>query len=109
MPRAITPSVRKASNIRGKIVTKSILIDSVRKIHDDPFGLDVDLRADRRRERNVVLFSVAALNAQQNAAATLVDFDHFAAIAAVVVDEPQSDEIVQEVFILIELARLRLR
>src|SRR5205814_5566664 len=96
IPRAITPSARNGSNMRGKIVTKSILIDALRQVDEDLFFRKVDLEADGFRERHLVFFSVGTPHVQQHAASALVRFDCFSAIAPILVDEPQADEIVQE-------------
>src|SRR5207248_8547505 len=75
IPRAITPSVRRGSNIFGKIVTKSILIDALRQIDDDLFLFQIDFRTDRFGERHLVCLPVCALHIEQNAAAALVCFE----------------------------------
>src|SRR5205823_9034588 len=108
LPRAITPSARKGSNMRGKIVTKSILIDALRQIDEDFFSRQIDLEADGFRERHFVFFSVGTPDVQQHAASALVGLDCFSAIAPIFVDEMQADEIVQEELISITLSRFLL-
>src|SRR3954465_3467093 len=108
MPRAITPSAISGSNIRGKIVTKSILIDPLGQVDRHRLRLGCDLRADLRGERHVE-FAIAMLHLQQDAAAAFVDLDDSSALVAVRIDEFQANEIVQEVLALIELARFALR
>src|SRR5713101_5877819 len=113
IPRAITPSARKASNIRGKIVTKSIfniveIVDAQGQADDDFLSGQIDLRADLGGERQ---FEVAAraFDIEQHATATLVGFLHDSALPAFAIDEREADEVVQKVLIRSELARFRFR
>src|SRR3954470_2676475 len=108
MPRAMTPSAISGSNIRGKIVTKSIrIIESLGQIDRHRLRFEINLRADLARERDIEL-SIAALDLQQDAAAAFVKIDDFALLFSVGVDERQADQIVQEVLVLFELARFAL-
>src|SRR5436190_9127803 len=107
--RAITPSARRGSNIRGKIVTKSILIDALRQIDDDRLSLQIDLLANLLGEGDVVFLPVLAPNIEQHAAAALVRFENLAAVAPLLIDQTQAGEIVQKVFAGVERARFRLR
>src|SRR5439155_26195320 len=74
IPRAITPSARSGSNMCGKIVTKSILIDALRQIDDDSLLAQIDFRADLLRERHFVCLAVATTDVQQHSTAALVRF-----------------------------------
>src|SRR5436309_8730415 len=96
IPRAITPSAMSGSNIRGKIVTKSNLIEPLGQRDDDALSREVDRPADLGGERDVELLAVP-LDLQQHAAPTLVSVDHAATLRAVFVDQREADEIVQEV------------
>src|SRR5712691_678147 len=104
MPRAMTPSASSGSNIFGKIVTKSILIDALRQIDFDSLAPQIDFRADRLGEGNFVFLAVAATHVQQHSAAPFVRFDDFAAVRASLVDEMRADEIVQEVLVSFEFS-----
>src|SRR5436190_1622196 len=109
-PRAITPSARKESNIRGKIVTKSIrnIVDILQPLgdrDDDPFVREVDLRADVGRERQIERFSVRTLHAEEDSGAPFVRFDDDSALMTFGIDERQSGEIVQVILVGVELAR----
>src|SRR5438132_1057588 len=108
-PLAITPSARKGSNIRGKMVTKSILIDSLRKLHHDLLAGDVDFRTDGCCEGHFVLLAVVALHVEEHTAAAFVGVDHLAALVAALVDEAEADQVVKEIFISLACAGLALR
>src|SRR5262249_22738045 len=101
-PRAMTPSASSGSNIRGKIVTKSILIDALGQLDDDLFSMQIDPRADLRRERYFIGPAVAAPDVKEHAAAALVRLEDLAAVAAVRIDQVQPGESVQEVLAGIE-------
>src|SRR5688500_4668295 len=108
IPRAITPSARKGSNIRGKIVTKSILnmvevIEAFRKSDDDPLRFKIDLRADVGSERDIER-SLRALNAQQDPSAALFGVHHHAADPAFRVDHRHPHEVMEKVLVFAELA-----
>src|SRR5687767_1486141 len=94
-PRGMTPSARKPSNIRGKIVTKSIrngieVVQSFGQRDDDPPRLEVDLRADVRRERHLERLAIRAFHFEEKASAALVDVDHDATLAPLGVDEREA-------------------
>src|SRR5213592_991335 len=74
-PRAMIPSASSGSNMSGKMVTKSNLIESFRQIDDDTLLLQVDVDADRRDEGNVEAMPVA-LDVEQHAARPLLRPDH---------------------------------
>src|ERR1051325_7464415 len=102
------PSARSGSNIRGKMVTKSNLIESLGEIDDDALRRDVDRRAKIGRERHLEL-AAAVPYFQQHAAAALVRVDDLAARVAVAVNELHADEVVQGVLVGLELAGLLVR
>src|ERR1051325_374861 len=85
------PSARSGSNIRGQLVTKSNLIESLGEIDDDALRRDVDRRAKIGRERHLEL-AAAVPYFQQHAAAALVRVDDLAARVAVAVNELHADE-----------------
>src|SRR5438045_9772585 len=94
-PRAMTPSARNGSNIRGKMVTKSILIDPLRKVDDDSLSLEIDLLADRRGERDFIFAPVGALHVQEHPTSALVGLDDFPAFVACRVDPANTSPLME--------------
>src|SRR5438309_4731038 len=105
----MTPSPSRASNMRGKMVTKSIRIDPLGQIDHDLLSGKIDLGADRRRERNFVGLSIASPDIQKHTATPFVCVDHFAALDSAPIDQTQTGQIVQEVFARIGPPRFMLR
>src|SRR5205807_1538808 len=106
-PRAMIPSASSGSNIPGKMVMKSNLIEPFRQIDDDSLLRQIDLGADLRGERHVEAAAVT-LDVEQQPARALLRVHHFPALAPLGIDERQSDKVVQEVLVLFELARVAL-
>src|SRR6266536_4880676 len=53
-PRPMMPSASSGSNMLGKMVTKSNLIETFRQVDDDTLLTEVDVGADLRDERHIV-------------------------------------------------------
>src|SRR5262249_43514727 len=104
-PRAMIPSASSGANMSGKMVTKSNLIETFRQIDDDTLPRQVDVSTDLRGEGDIEA-PPGVLHVQQHAAPSLFGIHHLAALAPFRVDEREPDQIVQEVLVLFELARL---
>src|SRR5439155_8065851 len=85
--------------------TKSNLIETFRQVDEDTLLRKVDVGADLGGERHIEAPAVA-LDVEQHAARSLLGADDLSALAAVRIDQRQSDEIVQEVLVFFELPRL---
>src|SRR5579872_2639100 len=107
-PRAMTPSARSGSNIRGKMVTKSIRIESLRKVDDDFSSGHIDFPADRNGERHLVRLAVLPLYVEQHAAAPFVDLDDLSAVISVGIDEMEANEVMVKILVRRERAGLAL-
>src|SRR5437764_11615865 len=104
-PRAMIPSASSGSNMLGKMVTKSNLIETFRQIHHDTFLAEVDVCADLRDERHIETAAVA-LDVEQHSARPLLRVHDFPALASLGINERQADQVVQEVLVLFERPRL---
>src|SRR5947199_3647007 len=98
-PRPMMPSASSGSNMLGKMVTKSNLIETFRQVDDDTLPAKVDVDADLRNERHVVAAAVA-LDVQQQSSRPLLGVHDFPALAPLGIDERESDKVVQKVLVL---------
>src|SRR6476659_6553834 len=104
-PRPMIPSASSGSNMLGKMVTKSNLIQTFRQLDHDTLLLEIDVDADLRNERHVVA-AAAALDVQQQSPRSLLGVHDFPPLASLGIDEREPDEVVQKVLVLFERPRL---